>query len=267
MRYIKSLVLVTLSSLCMAADTVSTSSELSQQESGSNWFGQLFGVGIWPLWILSVVLIMLIIERKKALRKEHIVDDAVIDSCIEALSNNDIDGAIAKAGTSPTRLCQAWVQGLMVFKRRREPLAGALTTTSALALKPLKRNVAAITTIGVIAPLLGLLGTVIGMIITFSQIEATGGADKGALAGGISVALFTTAGGLIIAIPAIVASRFFNNTLVQFAEHIELAINRADYCYDEAQERAQADGSDSSEKSDQGKAEKAEKEKTEGASV
>ncbi len=223
----------------MAEDRVSASAELSGKGVSTDWFAQLFGVGMWPLWILSVVLVTLVFERKRSLRRETIIDDTVLDKCIEALGESDVDGAIEIAAASPARLCTAWAQGLMAFKRKREPIASALTTTSTLALKPLRRNVMAITTIGVVAPLLGLLGTVIGMIMTFGQIEATGGADKAALAGGISVALFTTAGGLVVAIPAIVAGRYFNNRIVNYAEEIELAINRADYCYDDAQHKQQ----------------------------
>ncbi len=242
MRFIYFILSYVLCTTLWTDEAISSSSELNQQQTEStNWFAQLFGVGMWPLWILSIILIMLVLERKKSLQRELIIDSQAIDSCIDALSQNNIDQADTAVSASQSILCQAWSQGLKVFKRGREPLAGALTTTSTLALKPLKRNVTAITTIGVIAPLLGLLGTVIGMIITFAQIEATGGADKSALAGGISVALFTTAGGLVIAIPAIVSSRFFNNMLVNYAEEIELAINRADYCFEEAQHKSDED--------------------------
>ena len=233
------------SQLAWSTEQVSSSSELAQQnEQTTNWFLQLFGVGMWPLWILSVILIMLIIERKKTLEKSKVIDDAALNKSIDALADANVEAAVSALEQSTATLSQAWVQGFQVFKRKREPLASALTTTSTLALKPLKRNVTAITTIGVIAPLLGLLGTVIGMIMTFAQIEATGGADKSALAGGISVALFTTAGGLIIAIPAIVASRYFNNMIVHYAEEIELAINRADYCYEESQHQVDEDNTE-----------------------
>lgn len=230
----KKTVVVAISALMFAAPAwaqdVSASEELVVSEgAGSGWFWQIFGAGMWPLWLLSIILLTLIFERAKAMRRAQVIDESAIDAAIEQLSQGQTDAAIQRLDGSPARLSQAWAQGLRVYQRGREPLAGALTTTSTLALKPLKKNVTAISTIGVIAPLLGLLGTVLGMIMVFSQLAMTGGGDKAALAGGIGLALFTTVGGLIIAIPAIVAGRYFNNKLMSYAEEIELAINRADY--------------------------------------
>lgn len=213
----------------LAQDAVSTTSGAS--EPTSSWFSQVFGVSMWPIWLLSIVLVTLIFERSKAMRRDAIIDDETLDQAIDVIAEGRTPDAISILETSPTRICQAWAQGLRVFLKGREPLAGALTTTSTLALKPLKKNISAIATIGVIAPLFGLLGTVGGMIMTFSQLALTGGGDKAALAGGIGLALFTTVGGLIIAIPAIVSGRYFGNKLTSYAEEVELAINRADYCY------------------------------------
>lgn len=205
--------------------------EEASSTKSTDWFGEIFGVGMWPLWLLSIVLVTLIFERARCMRRNSIIDAGAIDAAIDRLSEARIGEAVAALEKSDARLCQAWVQGLKVFEKGREPLASALTTTSTLALKPLKKNITAISTIGVIAPLLGLLGTVVGMILTFSQIALTGGGDKSALASGISLALFTTVGGLVIAIPAIISGRYFGNKLVAYAEEIELAINRADYCF------------------------------------
>src|SRR5690606_2458524 len=148
-----------------------------------SWYGEIFGPGMWPLWILSIVLVTLIFERANAMRRDAITNSETTDKAIALLSTQKTGEAIALLEKSPARPCQAWAQGLRVFERGREPLASALTTTSTLALKPLKKNIATISTIGVIAPLLGLLGTVVGMVITFSQIALTGGGDKAALAG------------------------------------------------------------------------------------
>ena len=116
-------------------------------------------------------------------------------------------------------------------------MAEALTNSSLLAFKPLKRNLQAISTSAAISPLLGLLGTVIGMIIAFAQIAATGGADKSKLADGIALALFTTAGGLIVAIPAIVSGRYFSGKLTGYAEQVEAAIDQVNYRYNHARAR------------------------------
>ena len=93
--------------------------------------------------------------------------------------------------------------------------------------RPLQRRLQLITTLGVIAPLLGLLGTVTGMIVTFMQISVAGGADKARLAGGIGYALFTTAGGLLVSIPAIISSRYFSSKLLDLSDDVEETIHHA----------------------------------------
>ena len=208
--------------LAVAAESEATSTSMSQ-------FGELFGWAMWPLWLCSIILIALIVERRKKLRAEAVYNPAILDACCALLGEGKVAEAEAKARADTSVIGQAWAQGIHEFQLGGVALGDALTTASTLALKPLKRNLGAIATIAAIAPLFGLLGTIIGMIVTFAQINADGGADKGELAGGISMALFTTAAGMIIAIPAIIANRWFAARLTGHAEIVEAAINRAQY--------------------------------------
>lgn len=195
----------------------------------SNWLMQVFGPGMWPLWICSIALVALVLERRKALRPDGVLDGAMIERVVELVGAKKLDAAQAVAAASPTVLGRAWAQGLHEFSLGGAPLGDTLTNSTVLAFKPLKRNLLALATLGVISPLFGLLGTVLGMIITFHQIAATGGADKTQLAGGIGLALFTTAGGLIVAIPAILSNRYFTSRLLGFAERAEEAISRINF--------------------------------------
>ena len=195
-----------------------------------NFFSQLFGITMWPLWLCSIVLLALFNERRRSLRSERILDSTMVGAVCDLLSNGQLSEAGKRAGESTTLQGQAWAQGLHEHGLGGVSMNEALTTASLLAMKPLRRTDGAITTIATIAPLLGLFGTIIGMIITFEHIHATGGADKAELAGGISTALFTTAAGLIIAIPAIIGGRHFRARLHGYAETIEADINRAHYC-------------------------------------
>jgi len=206
-----------------AAETV------KQAGAGMNQFMQLFGWAMWPLWLCSIILIALILERRKKLAAAAVYDPALLDHCCSLIGAGKTADAEQAARGNDTVIGRAWAQGLHEFQLGGVALADALTTASSLALKPLKRNLGAIATIAAISPLFGLLGTIIGMILTFSQINADGGADKAELAGGISMALFTTAAGLIVAIPAIIANRWFGAKLTSHAEVVEAAINRAQY--------------------------------------
>lgn len=212
------------------------------EEKKSNWLMQVFGPGMWPLWICSIVLVALVLERRKALRPDGVLDGAMIERVVELAGEKKLDEAQEVAAASPTVLGRAWAQGLHEFSIGGAPLGDTLTNSTVLAFKPLKRNLLALATLGVISPLFGLLGTVLGMIITFHQIAATGGADKTELAGGIGLALFTTAGGLIVAIPAILSNRYFTSRLTGFAERAEEAISRINYRHAHASANVETSG-------------------------
>jgi biopolymer transport protein ExbB len=197
----------------------------------SNWAGQIFGPGMWPLWICSIALVAFVLERRKALQPAKIIDPLMVDRIADLMAEKKLEEACNVAKISDTVLGKAWAQGLHEFSLGGTSLSETLSNSTLLAFKPLKKNLLALATIGVISPLFGLLGTVLGMIITFSQIVATGGADKAELAGGIGLALFTTAGGLIVAIPAILGNRYFASRLISLADQAEVAISRINYRY------------------------------------
>ena len=202
---------------------------------------------MWPLWLCSLILITLIFERWKALRPNNISDPDMVSRVIDLVSQLKIEKAKEEAEKSRTVVGRAWGQALHEFMLGGVKLSDALTNSTLLAFKPLKRYLQAISTLGVVSPLFGLLGTVVGMIITFSQIAATGGAEKEKLAYGIAIALFTTAGGLIVAIPAIVFGRFFSSKLLGHAEEAEAAINRINYRHSHALAEENNGAGDSSE--------------------
>jgi len=216
------------------SDRVSALLQTEQEQNAQDWSGQIFGPLMWPLWLGSLILIALIFERWKALRPNNISNPQMVARTIDFVSQLKIKEAKEEAEKSDTVVGRAWGQALHEFMLGGVTLSDALTNSTLLAFKPLKRNLQAISTLGVVAPLFGLLGTVVGMIITFGQIAATGGAEKEKLAYGIAIALFTTAGGLIIAIPAIVFGRFFSTKLLAHAEEAEAAINRMNYRHSHA---------------------------------
>lgn len=204
-------------------------SETSVSQEG--FFSQIFSVGMLPLWLCSLVLLTIIIERVRSLRQKYILDPTLTEEIKSLIREGKIKEAHDRAKKSETIIGQAYERGFEDFSLDGGGLRECLTSAAILSFKPLKRNIGIINTIGVISPLLGLLGTVVGMIITFSQIASSGGAGKAELAGGISLAMFTTAGGLIVAIPAIIAGRFFASKLESFAEIAEYDIEHIDAAF------------------------------------
>ena len=111
----------------------------------------------------------------------------------------------------------------MVMQREQTDMKGELVIeTEAAARTYLARNLPTLYTIGNISPLLGLLGTIMGMIIAFESIAVAGAGDPRVVAGGISQALVTTASGLIIAIPTIVAYRYLSRRADKALEQVEV---------------------------------------------
>lgn len=215
--------------LCAVAAGAADGDALNAPIAKVDWFKELFTPFTMPLWIGSLILLTLVFERARALRARLIYDQALADGVAEAMGAGNVERALNLCQASPTVVGRAWALGLQEFVLGGVGLVESLRTQTVLALKPLRRNLLAITTIGVVSPLFGLFGTVIGIIISFNQMGAEGGADKSKLAGAIGVALFTTAGGIILAIPSIICSRFFAARIGGFADRAEASIHRINF--------------------------------------
>jgi biopolymer transport protein ExbB len=200
---------------------------------------QIIGPFMWPLWTCSFALIALIINRARALKRSRIIDTSLTTRVRDLVAKLDFAGAEAEAQQSSTLIGRAWADGLREFQAGGLSISEALGNACGIALRPLKRNLNHIATIGVIAPMIGLIGTVVGMIITFATLAETGGVDKKELASGLAFALYKTAGGLIVAIPAIVAGRIFQGKIANYAAETEAAIQTVHYANVHA--RAQAE--------------------------
>ena len=192
---------------------------------------ELYSIPMIPLWLCSLVMLTLIFERFRALRAGKILDPQLSQSVVKLAADDNLQQAHEEASQSKTLVGQAWAQGLHEFLLGGVSLEEALTNSTVLAFKPLKRNLQGISTISVIAPLLGLLGTVIGMVLVFDEISVAQNPDKQKMAEGIMVALFTTVLGITIAVPGIVLGRYFASRLVAYAEVVEADIDRIRYRY------------------------------------
>jgi biopolymer transport protein ExbB len=183
----------------------------------------LFSAGgalMWPILLCSVISFTLICERYWALRLRRVIPENTLNHAMALLNHPEKSKIEQLARTSPlgrilaTALKHSGADMYLITERVQD--AGRHV------LHDLEKYFSALGTIAMITPLLGLLGTVIGMIDVFSTIMMQGvGGQSQALAGGIATALLTTAAGLLIAIPTLVAHRYFERHLENFSVDLE----------------------------------------------
>lgn len=177
----------------------------------------------WPIWLLiatSVVGLALIIERFLALRTRHVTPSDALEHAIGLVQNAaPLPSAFEKlAGSSPAGRVLAEV--IAVREHDMAYRVAAIEDVGKDVAWRLNRYVPSLATIAVISPLLGLFGTVIGMIEIFASYTPAGG-DPAQLARGISVALYNTGFGILIAVPALILHRYFKARVEHFLHHIE----------------------------------------------
>jgi biopolymer transport protein ExbB len=191
---------------------------------------QAAGWPIWPLLLCSVVALALVVERLYHLRPSLVAPPKLLDEVIgvsraslpaadvvNKLADNSVLGGVLAAGlrsvTAEPRLTE-------------QALRQSFENAGRSAVHNLERYLNTLGTIAAAAPLLGLFGTVVGMIEIFGSQAPGGGSNPQQLAHGISVALYNTAFGLMIAIPALMFYRYFRGRVDEFQLGMELAAER-----------------------------------------
>jgi len=169
------------------------------------------GFMMYPLVLCSLIALGVIIAKTWTLHVAHASTQDVLAEVEEAASAGRLDEAIQLAAARPGPTAAILVAGLRRITKGEDEkeLASAIRTTGTIELGFLERGLVILATVANVAPLMGFLGTVIGMIIAFASIEAAGDVDATLVAGGIKVALLTTATGLLIAIPVNMGYNFF----------------------------------------------------------
>jgi biopolymer transport protein ExbB len=191
---------------------------------------QAAGWPIWPLLICSIVALALVIERFMSLRVPRIAPPKLLDEVLsvtrQSLPGPDVVTKLA-VNSELGSVLAAGLRAVMGDPRIQEgALRQAFEIAGRGAVHRLERYLNTLGTIAAAAPLLGLLGTVIGMIEIFGSQAPTGGSNPTMLAHGISVALYNTAFGLIIAIPSLMFYRYFRRLVDEYALGMEMAAER-----------------------------------------
>jgi biopolymer transport protein ExbB len=171
---------------------------------------QAAGWPIWPLLLASIISLALIIERAITLRETKIVPPTLLEQVVSVYQRQGVNGEILDKLAKDSPLGAVLSAGLRNHKSSRYVMKEAIEEAGMAVAHDLERFLTTLGTIATAAPLLGLFGTVIGMIEIFGS-QSPGGTNPQQLAHGISVALYNTAFGIAISIPSLIMYRHFKN--------------------------------------------------------
>lgn len=166
------------------------------------------GWPIWPLIMASVVAVAIIGERLFALREKNVAPPNLLPEVQAWLAKGGITKETIARLEQHSLLGRVFATALANDKYSREVMKESIEETARAVAHQLEKYLSILGTIATVAPLLGLLGTVIGMVELFGAFTATGH-DVAQFARGISVALYNTAAGIVVAVPAMIAYRYF----------------------------------------------------------
>ena len=181
---------------------------------------QAAGWPIWPLLLASVIAVALIIERSITLRHGKIIPPALFEQVVQVYQRQGVNDDILDKLAKDSPLGEVLAAGLRNHRSSRYVMKEAIEEAGRTAAHELERFLTTLGTIATAAPLLGLFGTVIGMIHIFGSQSPTG-TNPQQLAYGISVALYNTAFGIGIAIPSLIFYRHFKNKVDGFVVDME----------------------------------------------
>lgn len=174
-----------------------------------------------PILLCSILALAIILERSWALRQNQVMPDGLLAQVRAWLQQDALDGDRLDTLRNSSQLGRVLAAGLDLHRQTLEERKTAIEDAGRRGAVELERFLAALGTIAMISPLLGLLGTVWGLIVVFDQIMTTGLGQPSDLAGGIAQALITTAAGLAVAIPAVIFHRFFQRKVSVLVSQME----------------------------------------------
>ncbi|HRC60842.1 MAG TPA: MotA/TolQ/ExbB proton channel family protein [Candidatus Propionivibrio aalborgensis] len=166
------------------------------------------GWPIWPLLLASIIAVALIIERMVALRRVKVLPAGLLQRVVAEYRKNGVSDVMLANLEAQSPLGRVLAAGLRNVGSSREVMRDAIEETGGVVAHELERYLTTLGTIASISPLMGLFGTVVGMIEIFGSQSPTG-SNPMQLAHGISVALYNTGFGLVIAIPGMIFWRHF----------------------------------------------------------
>jgi len=187
---------------------------------------QAAGWPIYPLLLASIIAVALIIERSVSLRESKIVPPTLLDQVITVHARQGVTPDVVDKLAQDSPLGEVLAAGLRNEKSPRHVMKEAIEEAGRAVSHNLERFLTTLGTIATAAPLLGLFGTVVGMIEIFGSQSPSGGTNPAQLAHGISIALYNTAFGIAISIPSLIFYRHFKNKVDGFVVQMEQAASK-----------------------------------------
>jgi biopolymer transport protein ExbB len=185
------------------------------------------GPVMWPILLCSIFAFAIILEKFRHLYKIKIDTQDFLNSILEKMKRHEVKEALQICDNTKSPVANILKAGILKYDWPRPQIIEAIEDASLYEIPKLEKNLPMLATIGHIAPLLGLLGTVTGMVRCFQIVEAKATTlhpvMPGDLAGGIWEALLTTVAGLVVAIPAYVAYNYLVNRINHFVLEMEKA--------------------------------------------
>lgn len=176
---------------------------------------------MFPIIVCSVMAVAIILERLWTLQEKRVLPRRLTKEVWEWVSTNKLNHEHLKNLQDGSPLGEVLSMGLSNRHRSREIMKERIEDTGRHVVHGLERYLNTLGTIAAISPLLGLLGTVVGMVNVFEAITSQGVGNPAVLAGGISEALITTAAGLIVAIPALIGYRYLRGRVEELVIRME----------------------------------------------
>lgn len=166
------------------------------------------GYVMWPIILCSIAAAAIIVERLWTLQENRVIPKELTKKVLQWIETRDLNEKMIAALEQNSPLGKVIAVGLANRNRTRDVLVERVTDTGRHVVHELERFLGMLGTIASVSPLLGLLGTVTGIIRAFNDLTLKGSGDPRILSGGIAEALITTAAGLLVAIPALVGYRY-----------------------------------------------------------
>ena len=183
------------------------------------------GIFMYPIILCSIVSLAIFFEKLWSLRRNKNLPVAFLHEISQLLKDNNVSQALQLCQTNASPLSRIFLSGMREYGKKREIIKEIMEEVGRREASLLERYLEVLSTIANASTLLGLLGTISGMIKIFSVISSENVVNPSNLAGGISEALYTTAAGLTVAIPTIVFHRYISgksNALIMEMEELSL---------------------------------------------
>jgi len=174
-----------------------------------------------PIIFCSIIAMAIVVERFWSLQRKKILPPELVPQLWRLAKEDKIDDVTLRRVKLSSPLGSILASGLLNKHHGREMMKTSIEETGRQVVHELERFLNPLGTIASVTPLLGLLGTVVGMIKVFAAIMVHGVGDPGILAGGISEALLTTAAGLTVAIPSLIFHRYFERLVDEYVLNME----------------------------------------------